>query len=256
MPLLDRDGVHLYYEVHGTGPTVLLTHGYSATSAMWKPNLAALAQQYRLIVWDMRGHGQSDSPPDPAAYSEEATVGDMVALLEAQGVRQAVVGGLSLGGYMSLAFYLAHPDRVRALMLFDTGPGYKNDEARAGWNRRAEETARALETRGLAALGRSAEVVASSHRSAQGLAHAARGMLAQRDARVIGALEAITVPTLVLAGAKDEPFLAATEYMARKIPGATKVIIPDAGHAANLDQPEAFNQAVLAFLGRVSGRVL
>ncbi|MCS6925122.1 MAG: alpha/beta fold hydrolase [Candidatus Binatia bacterium] len=252
MPLLDRDGVQLYYEVHGAGPTVLLTHGYSATSAMWKPNLAALAQHYRVIVWDMRGHGQSDSPPDPAAYSEEATVGDMVALLDIQGVRQAVIGGLSLGGYMSLAFHLAHPDRVRALMLFDTGPGYKNDEARAGWNRRAEETARAFETRGLAALGRSAEVVASSHRSAQGLAHAARGMLAQRDARVISTLEAIRVPTLVLAGAKDEPFLAATEYMARKIPGATKVIIPDAGHAANLDQPEAFNRAVLAFLQRVS----
>lgn len=251
MPLLNRNGVHIYYEVHGTGPAVLLTHGYSATAAMWRPNLAALSQRYRLILWDMRGHGQSDSPDDPAAYSEEATIGDMAALLDAHGVEQAVIGGLSLGGYMSLAFHLAHPGRVRALMLFDTGPGYKKDEARAGWNQRAEATARAFETRGLAALGRGAEVLASSHRSVQGLAHAARGMLAQRDARVINALDAITVPTLVLAGAKDEPFLAATEYMAGKIPGATKVIIPDAGHAANIDQPEAFNRAVLTFLERV-----
>ncbi len=253
MPLLNRNGVHLYYEVHGAGPAVVLSHGYNATSAMWKPNLAALAQRYQVILWDMRGHGQSDSPSDPAAYSEEATVDDMAALLDAQGIQQAVIGGLSLGGYMSLAFHLAYPDRVKALMLFDTGPGYKKDEARAGWNRRAEETARAFETRGLAALGRGAEVTAGSHRSAQGLAHAARGMLAQRDARVISMLEAIKVPTLVLAGARDEPFLAATEYMASKIPGATKVIIPNAGHAANIDQPEAFNQAVLAFLQRITG---
>jgi pimeloyl-ACP methyl ester carboxylesterase len=75
-------------------------------------------------------------------------------------------------------------------------------------------------------------------------------MLAQYDARVINSLESIKVPTLVLVGAKDDPFLAATDYMAGKIPGATKVVIPDAGHAANIDQPEAFNQAVLKFLSQ------
>jgi pimeloyl-ACP methyl ester carboxylesterase len=251
MPTLERNGVHLYYEVHGSGPTVLLTNGYSATAEMWQPNLAALSPRCQLILWDMRGHGQTDSPNDPALYSEEATVADIAALLDVHGVEQAVIGGLSLGGYMSLAFHLAHPERVKALMLFDTGPGYKRDEPRAGWNKRAEATAREYETKGLAALGRSAEVLASHHRSAQGLAHAARGMLAQRDARVITSLDSIKIPTLVLAGAKDEPFLAATDYMASKIPGATKVIIPEAGHAANLDQPEAFNQAVLAFLARV-----
>jgi pimeloyl-ACP methyl ester carboxylesterase len=251
MPTLDRNGVQIYYEVHGSGPAVLLTHGYSATSEMWKPNIAALSPRYRLILWDMRGHGQTDSPDDPAAYSEEATVADMAGLLDAHGVEQAVIGGLSLGGYMSLAFHLVHPQRVKALMLFDTGPGYRKDDARAGWNKRAEVTAGEYETKGLAALGRSAEVLASHHRSAQGLAHAARGMLAQRDARVIDSLAALKVPTLVLAGAKDEPFLAATDYMASKIPGATKVIIPDAGHAANIDQPEVFNRAVLEFLDRV-----
>lgn len=252
MPTLDRNRVQIYYEVHGSGPTVLLTHGYSATAEMWKPNIAALSRRYRLILWDMRGHGQTDSPNDPALYSEEATVDDMMALLDVCGVQQAVIGGLSLGGYMSLAFHLVHPDRTKALMLFDTGPGYKRDEPRGGWNKRAEATAREYETKGLAALGRSAEVLASNHRSGQGLAYAARGMLAQREARVIDSLASIKVPALVLVGAKDEPFLAATDYMASKIPGATKVVIPDAGHAANIDQPEAFNQAVLAFLERVA----
>ena len=82
---------------------------------------------------------------------------------------------------MSLAFHLAHPTRTEALMLFDTGPGYKKDEGREGWNRIADSMAAAYEKKGLAAAGASAEVTVAKHRSAQGLAHAARGMLAQKD---------------------------------------------------------------------------
>jgi pimeloyl-ACP methyl ester carboxylesterase len=85
MAKLNRDGVELYYEVHGEGPALLLTHGYSATSQMWKGQIEALSERHKLILWDMRGHGQSDYPDDPAAYSETATVADMAALLEAAG---------------------------------------------------------------------------------------------------------------------------------------------------------------------------
>jgi pimeloyl-ACP methyl ester carboxylesterase len=251
MPTLDRNGVNIYYEVHGSGPALLLTHGFSATTEMWKPNIAALSRQYRLILWDMRGHGQSDSPDDRYRYSADLTVGDMDTLLDVCGEKQAVLGGHSLGGFMSLAYHLLHPERVKALMLFDTGPGYKKDDARAGWNKRAEAMAKNFEEKGLEALGRSAEVLACTHRSAQGLAFAARGMLAQRDGRVISSLESIKAPTLVLVGDKDEAYFAATDYMANKIPGAKKVVIANAGHAANIDQPEAFNQAVLEFLAQV-----
>src|SRR3954471_9027213 len=101
---VDRDGVRIFYEATGDGPTVLLTHGYSATAEMWNGQIPALAERYRVIVWDMRGHGQSDSPDNEAAYSEDATVGDMAAILDACDAPKAVVGGLSLGGYMSLAF--------------------------------------------------------------------------------------------------------------------------------------------------------
>lgn len=251
MPTLNRNGVNIYYKVHGSGPTLLLTHGFSATAEMWRPNIPALSQRYRLILWDMRGHGQSDSPHDASLYSEALTVGDMAALLDASEVQQAIIGGHSLGGFMSLAFHLAHPERVKALMLFDTGPGYRKDDARAGWNKRAEAMARNFEEKGLAALGRSVEVLACTHRSAQGLALAARGMLAQYDARIISSLESIKTPTLVLVGDKDEPYFAATDYMAGKIPGATKVVIANAGHAANIDQPQLFDEAVLSFLERV-----
>jgi pimeloyl-ACP methyl ester carboxylesterase len=248
MPYLDRSGVQIYYEDQGSGPPILLSHGYSATLRMWDAQVAALSDRYRVIRWDMRGHGASDSPDDAAAYSREATVADMAALLGACRVERAVIGGLSLGGYMSLAFYMAHPDRVRALMLFDTGPGYKKPEARAEWNRLAEGYAVALETQGLGALGYGAEVSVATHRSAQGLAHAARGILAQRDAQVIESLARIAVPTLLVVGSEDKPFLGATEYMAAKIPGARKVIVAGAGHAANLEEPEAFNAAVASFL--------
>src|SRR5258705_7433412 len=178
MPKINRDGVEIHYEVHGSGPPLLLTHGYSSTSAMWQGQIEALSKRHRLVLWDMRGHGQSDSPDDPGAYSEALTVADMAALLDEVGATTAIVGGLSLGGYMSLAFYRAHPERVRALLIFDTGPGFKKDDAREAWNKRAAETAREYETEGLARLQRlSKEMATAKHRSADGLAAAARGML-------------------------------------------------------------------------------
>jgi enoyl-CoA hydratase/carnithine racemase len=105
-----------------------------------------------------------------------------------------------------------------------------------------------LERDGLDLSNASAEVRAVRHRSADGLAKAARGMLTQRDAGVMNSLATIAAPAVVIVGANDTPFLAASDYMAAKIPGATKVVIPDAGHAANIDQPEAFNRAVVEFL--------
>ena len=249
MPKLDRDGVKIYYEVHGSGPPLILTHGYSSTSAMWNGQIEALSKQHQLILWDMRGHGQSDYPGDPAAYSEALTVADIAALLDEVGAARAIVGGLSLGGYMSLAFYRAHPERVSALLIIDTGPGFKKDEAREVWNERARATADRFDREGLDVLkSASRERSTVSHRDASGLARAARGMLTQRDAKVIEVLPEIKVPSLVVVGADDTPFLAASDYMAAKIPGARKAVIPAAGHAVNIDQPQAFIEAVMPFL--------
>jgi pimeloyl-ACP methyl ester carboxylesterase len=248
MPKLNRDGVEIYYEVHGEGPVILLSHGYSSTSGMWKGQVEPLSASHKLVIWDMRGHGDSDYPDDQAAYSEEATVADMAALLDAVGADTAIVGGLSLGGYMSLAFNRVHPERVSALLIIDTGPGYRNDEAREGWNQNAIRRAERLERDGLDLTNASAEVRQVRHRSADGLAKAARGMLTQRDAGVMNSLAQVAVPSLIVVGADDTPFLAASDYMAAKIPGAKKVVIPDAGHASNIDQPAAFNRAIGDFL--------
>lgn len=254
MAMLDRGGVSIHYEVTGpkNGKTpVLLSHGMTATTAMWEPNLAALAAERQIITWDIRGHGQSDSPDDQALYTEAASVADMTAILDTVGIERAVIGGLSLGGYLSLAFNLAHPERVAALMLFDTGPGYRRDEPRQQWNDNVAATAERMEKLGMDALSGSAEVRAAQHRGISGLIRAQRGIMPQYDGRVIESLPTISVPTLVLVGADDQPFLAAADYMAQRIPNARKVVLDDAGHASNIHQPEAFNRAVLEFLDSI-----
>ena len=244
------DGVTLAFQVHNPqapGVPILLTHGFGATAGMWDPNIDALSVDRPVIVWDQRGHGSSDAPDDMDRYSEEISVADMAAILDAAGADRAVLGGMSLGGYLSLAFHLVHPQRVAALVLVDTGPGYRNDEARDKWNAWVERRAQQLE-RGEAPADISAELAQAVHEHPEGLPRAARGVMAQKDARVITSLDSITVPTLVIVGAEDTDFLAGADYMHRHISNARKVVIDNAGHAANMDQPETFNTAVRELL--------
>ncbi len=252
MPYIERGGAKIFYSTDGQGPPVLLSHGFSATSAMWAGQIAAFKAQYRIITWDMLGHGESDSPDDPSLYTVDGTVKDIAAILDACGADKAVIGGHSLGGFMSLAFNVKFPQRVRALMLFNTGPGYKSDEARAQWNVVTEKQARAFAAKGLAAVGHSEEMQLGRHRTALGLEHGARGMLAQNDAQIIDSLPDIAVPALVLVGEKDRGYLAAADYMTSKIPDGRKALILDAGHAANIHQPAAFNTVTGDFLKSLS----
>ena len=250
MQSVDRGGVRVAYDVHnpdGTGTALLLSHGFSATSGMWGLNVPALSAGRTVVAWDQRGHGESDAPADPEAYGHEICLGDMAAILDAAGAERAVLVGMSLGGYLSLQFYLAHPERVAALILVDTGPGFRKDEARQQWNERALRQADEIERTGTLGPG-SSERAQARHRDIRGVAQAARRVLTQVDGKVIDALPGIAVPTLIVVGADDTNFLPSADYMERRIPGARKVVIPDAGHAANLDQPEIFNDAVLDFL--------
>ena len=223
MSQLDRGDVAIHYEVYGNGPALLLSNGYSATTRMWDPNVAALSERFTLILWDMRGHGKSGSPDEDRAYSEALTTQDMAALLDHLGFESAVIGGLSLGGYMSLAFNLDYRERVNAPLIIDTGPGFKNDSARAEWNKGATARADELESKGEAALDASIrENAESGSVDPVGLARAARCMLTQSSPRVIESLPNITKPSLILVGADDTPFLAAEDYMAKKIPNVDR----------------------------------
>lgn len=250
MPDLERAGARIHYDVHGTASArtpLLLTHGYGGSARMWQPNLPALSAGRQVVTWDIRGHGQSSAPDDPSHYSQDESVADMAAILDVCGADRAVVGGLSLGGYLSLAFHLAHTERVAALLLFDTGPGFKKDEAREEWNAYAEKVGARLRRDGVTTSPGSS-VYRGGSDDAEGLALAALGILRQQDASVIESLPRIAVPTLVLVGADDTRFLAAADYMTAKVPDATQAVIADAGHEANIDQPERFDAAVVAFL--------
>ena len=250
--VVQRGGVHLHVEVHGDGAGVplLLTHGYCASASMWRANLERLAAGRRVVVWDLRGHGRTVTPATADAYSHDLCVDDMAAVLDAVGIDRAVVGGLSLGGYMSLAFHRRHQGRVAGLVLADTGPGYRRTEHRARWNAFAERSAVSFEQRGLDALPTGAEVGPGPH-DPVGLALAARGLLAQHDADVIEWLPSIAVPTLVLVGEHDTLFLEPARYLAAHIAGARLAVLPGAGHAANIDAPQAFDHVVVEFLSEV-----
>ncbi|MGI9345418.1 MAG: alpha/beta fold hydrolase [Gammaproteobacteria bacterium] len=248
MPSIQNGGVSIYYTDEGQGPAVLLTHAYGASASMWEPQIAALKDKYRVISWDLRGHARSDSPADETQYSERYCIEDMKAILDHLGLKQVILGGLSLGGYLSLAFRLQYPECVSALMLFSCGPGYRDPHAREKWNRFAHRLADKVQDKGLAALGDGSEIRIDEHRNLDGLQKAARGILAQFDDRVIQSLTQIDLPTLVLVGSEDKNYHNSSSYMAKKIPHAQHSHIEQAGHAANLQQPQAFNAALLHFL--------
>jgi pimeloyl-ACP methyl ester carboxylesterase len=241
------------YSLHGRPSArtpMLLTHGFGASQAMWAPNVEALSGERQVLTWDLPGHGASGASGE---LSHERCIAEMLGLLDVLGAPHAVIGGMSLGGFLSLLLCARHPERVAALVLVDTGPGFRDAAAREAWNARAAALADDLQARGLAALRRSPEAATAEHTAGgAGLAAAARAILVQRDSEVIESLGAIAVPTLIVVGAGDERFLPAADAMARRIAGAVKVVIEGAGHAANTQQPAQFNRVVRDFLEGVS----
>ena len=252
MPHLKRGDANLYYEDDGKGPAILMTHGFVASTGMWDGQVEAFKDRFRLIRWDMRGHGQTECQDDQSAYGQDITVADMVAILDHLGVEKAIIVGHSLGGFMSLRLNVMHPERVSALVLQGCGPGYRSDDSRAKWNERVDGRAKTIIEEGYKALGGAAEVPVSVQRSSQELAMAARGILAQVDAKVIDSLPHIDVPTLVIIGAGDSYYLQGSDYMANRIPGAEHIVVPDAGHGVNIDQPEVVNNAYKAFFAKAA----
>jgi pimeloyl-ACP methyl ester carboxylesterase len=265
------DGVALHAEAHGEGLPLLLSCAFCTTHENWRPQVEPFtAAGVRVVLWDYRGHGRSGVPRDPDAYSIEHVVDDMARVLDwaAPGV-PAVLGGLSFGGLASLHFALRHPERVRGLVLVDSGPGFKKPEAAAAWEKQVERTASFLERRGVPAFVEGPAAATLVGRDpALPAARAAAAAIAAQDPfglasfgrrvagpapPVIDELARIEVPALVVVGEEDAPYLRAAEVMAAKLPDAERVTIPGAAHIVNLEAPEAFDAAVLRFLSRLGG---
>jgi pimeloyl-ACP methyl ester carboxylesterase len=252
--------LEMAYDEAGSGPPVVLLHGYPFNRSMWREQVAALSANYRVITPDLRGHGETTVTDEPATMVEMAQ--DVAALLDKLGIERVTLGGLSMGGYVTLAFYRRFPLRVRALILADTRPQADTLEARH--NR--EEQAKKILKEGMQSIAddflkkvltpatiserpeireRVREMILKT--DTQGAANALRGMAVRHDQTDF--LEEIFSPTLILVGSEDQltPPKDA-ELMKREIRGSRLEIIKGASHLSNLERAEDFNRALLDFL--------
>ncbi|MDI3340690.1 MAG: 2-succinyl-6-hydroxy-2,4-cyclohexadiene-1-carboxylate synthase [Sphaerobacter sp.] len=267
MALIAVNDIRLHVERGGDGPPLLLLHGFTGSAATWAPLLPALQRHVTTVAPDLIGHGHSDAPADPARYAMDRCVADLVALLDALAIERTAVLGYSMGGRVALHLALAAPERVTALVLEGASPGIADPAERAARAASDAALAEQIEREGLASFVDAWErlpLFATQQRlpaatrarlRAQRLAHTPRGLA--NSLRGMGAgvmppvhdrLGEIQVPALLIAGELDGKYRALCQTMAAAMPRATAAIIPDAGHAAHLEQPAAFTQAVLAFL--------
>lgn len=262
------DGVDIYYESHGSGLPLVLTYCLGGNSSMWSGQIDAFAEHHRLIVWDPRGHGQSESPTEPSQYGVQRSAEDLRGLLDHLGIDRAHVGGLSMGGGIAARFAVTYPERVMSLMILDstTASGVPTSST---MREVRETTINLCKTRDMAAVAAYFLEANPNYKLYAGDSPVARERLRQMIlaltphgfANTIQALldadfptqrlAQVRAPTLVLAGEHD-PALDAVRLTHRTIPGASFVILPGAGHLSNLDQPDQFQHHILEFLQAVA----
>jgi 2-succinyl-6-hydroxy-2,4-cyclohexadiene-1-carboxylate synthase len=263
----NTNDIRLNVETTGTGPALLLLHGFTGSAATWSRFVPQLAARRRTIAVDLIGHGGSVSPPDPARYRMERCVADLTALLDALVVERADVLGYSMGGRVALHLAAAKPERIRSLILESSSPGIADAAERNTRAAADDALADSIERDGLAgfvdrwerlplfatqaALPNATREQLRRQRlrnNPRGLANSLRGMGAGRQESLWQRLPTLNTPTLLIAGELDAKYRAITGRMSEILPQAQVKIAPGAGHAVHLEQPEAFLDAVLQFL--------
>jgi 3-oxoadipate enol-lactonase len=257
------DGIQMAYDDVGVGPAVVLIHGYPFNRSLWTEQTEALTSRFRVVTPDLRGFGESDAAEGPATMDRLAR--DVATLMDQLGIEQAVIGGLSMGGYVALAFVKQFPSRVKALVLADTRAQADTEEAKQTRRQQAEKAL----SEGMAGIAdamlpklltpdtvsKRPEVVKRVRdmmlkTKPQGAASALLGM-AERDDHS-DFISSIRVPTMIVVGREDAITpLADSEKMNSKIETSHLVVIENAGHVSNLEQTEQFNFALRQFLERV-----
>jgi 2-succinyl-6-hydroxy-2,4-cyclohexadiene-1-carboxylate synthase len=268
MSRVEVNGISLNLEVSGSGYPLLLLHGFTGDLTTWDPFLDAWSG-FRLVRVDIIGHGKSDSPADPKRYSMQHAVDDLIALLDKLGIEETAVLGYSMGGRLALHLALAAPGRLWGLVLESASPGIADPKERKARVASDNALAESIERDGLEAFvdrWQAQPLFASQanfppdvferqrrQRLASnplGLANSLRGMGAGTQDYLSPRLRELTMPTLLLAGALDEGYASLAREMAPPLTQAEIQIISDAGHAAHLEQPEAFGEIVARFLTR------
>jgi 3-oxoadipate enol-lactonase len=258
----DVNGTRLAYRIIGSGEPLVLIHGYSLDTRMWDSQINAFAEKYQVIAYDVRGFGKS-APVGDESYS---SVDDLKALLDHLGIGSAHLIGLSMGGGIASAFAAVHPRMVRSLILVDAIVwGFQGS---AEWEESLRVVRRAAQEGGVAGAKAAwlAHALFAPAREKPRVKRQLETMVADfsgwhwlhRDRErgleppTIQRLGEIMAPTLVLVGDRDLPdFIATAECYVQGLPLATRVVLPDVGHMANMEDPALFNAIVLAFLRKV-----
>jgi len=263
MEHLHSDDAEIFYEIRGNGPPVVLLHPFPCDHEFWYPVAAALDSRYRLIVPDLRGHGDSEIGEGPALISKHAS--DVARVLDAAGMGKAAFVGCSIGGYIVFEFWRRFRARMTSLALFDTRPQADSLEARA--NRlKAADTVLELGTEpfiesmvpklmGRTTVATHPDLVDGARAmmrkmSAEDISQVQRGMAERPDS--VADLKTINVPTLIAIGEEDVlSTVADGELMRQNIPGSQLKVIPKAGHYAPWEQSELVGKVLRQFLDSV-----
>jgi pimeloyl-ACP methyl ester carboxylesterase len=273
MPKAFVNGVNLYYEVTGKGVPLVLGHEFCADYESWDHQVRFLQRRYQVITYNARGWPPSDVPTKPTDYSWEHGLEDLYQLLRYLNIKQAYIGGLSLGGYVSLAFGIAYPEMAKGLNMAATGAGaFYDKDKRKEWENFYESYAQKIETQGMQALkdeyANEAKRIQLRHKDPKGWekyydalgrhsdigsANTIRRFIIPRPTvfELKAKLKQIKVPSLILTGDEDEPCMEPSLCMKRNIPHSGLVVFPQSGHTINVEEPELFNWALLDFLTSV-----
>ncbi len=264
------DGFALNLEVSGSGPPLVLLHGFTGSARAWGQFHDLLAPHFTLIGPDIAGHGHTDLPAALDHYRMPAVVEDIVEGVRCAGFPHAHWLGYSMGGRLALHVAAAHPDSVDRLVLIGASPGLATEAERLARRASDEELALRIERVGVEPfidywesipLFASQRALPASHQTAIragrlanspiGLANSLRGMGTGAQAPLFEILPRLTMPSLLLSGELDPKFTSIAAEMAAAMPDARRVVIAAAGHAAQTDQPELVAAEVINFLSNV-----
>jgi pimeloyl-ACP methyl ester carboxylesterase len=265
------DKVKLYYEETGKGTPVIFVHEFAGDYRSWEPQMRHFGQRYRCINFNARGYPPSDVPKTPKSYSQHRAADDIAAVLKHLKIRKAHIVGLSMGGFAVLHFGFRHPGLALSLCVAGCGYGAEREQ-RAKFKGEAERIAKILKTDGMKkfaaryAYGPTRvqfenkdprgfaefERMLGEH-SALGSANTQLGVQRERPSLydLIGPMKKLKVPTLVLTGDEDWPCLLPSVLMKQTIPSAALSVMPNCGHAINIEDPDQFNRIVGDFMTHV-----
>lgn len=271
MPHIQAEGAKLYYEEAGSGDAIIFVHEFADDLRGWELQMRYFSRRYRCIAYNARGYLPSDVPSDPELYSQDLATDDIAAVMRGLDIDKAHIIGCSMGAFATLHFGLRYGHMARSLVVLGCGYGAKQD-GRQTFNAEVAELAASFLEKGMIEIGTPYSLGPTrvqfqnkdprgfadfqerflSH-STEGTGRTMAGVQARRPSLydLEDELKALEVPTLLVIGDEEEPCLEANLYLKRSIRSSGLVMLPRTGHAANLEEPAAFNQAVAEFIAMV-----